>query len=145
LCIYCIFIRATTFSAASVLDVPSPGFADVPEGQWYSDAVAWAYGAGIVSGIGDNRFAPDAEITRQDLAVMLARYADAMEAALPATRAAAAFADSGDVAGYAKDAAALLYSAGIVNGKPGNLFDPSGPATRAEVAAMLHRFILAAE
>jgi hypothetical protein len=127
-----------------VLDVPSPGFIDVPPGQWYTDAVAWAHSAGIVSGIGDNKFAPDAKIARQDLAVMLARYADAMETALPATRAAAAFADAGDVAGYAKDATDALYRAGIVSGKPGNLFDPRGPATRAEVAAMLHRFILAA-
>ncbi|MDR1299500.1 MAG: S-layer homology domain-containing protein [Oscillospiraceae bacterium] len=129
----------------AALGVPNPGFDDVPPGQWYTDAVAWAHSAGIVSGIGDNRFAPDAEIARQDMAVMLARYAGAMEAELPATRAAAAFADGGDVAGYAKDAVDALYSAGVVGGKPGNLFDPRGPATRAEVAAMLHRFILAAE
>jgi hypothetical protein len=131
-----------------VLDVPNPDttdFTDVPPGQWYTDAVAWAAGVGIVSGVGGNRFAPDAEITRQDLAVLLARYADVMDIVLPATRAAAAFVDGGDVADYAKDAAAMLYGAGVVGGKPGGLFDPRGDATRAEVAAMLHRFILAAE
>jgi hypothetical protein len=120
-------------------------FTDVPLGEWYSDAVAWASGTGIVSGIGDNRFAPDAEITRQDMAVLLARYADTMGIALTASRGPSAFSDDSDVAEYAKDAAALLYSAGVVNGKPGGLFDPHGSATRAEVAAMLHRFILAIE
>jgi hypothetical protein len=79
------------------------------------------------------------------MAVLLARYAETMGVVLAAARGPSAFSDGDDVAEYARDAAALLYGAGVVNGKPGGLFDPRGSATRAEVAAMLHRFILAIE
>jgi hypothetical protein len=115
-------------------------FDDVQDGTWYTDAVIWASENGIASGVGDNRFAPDANITRQDLAVLLARYANTADIALPTTRAAPAFSDGADIAGYAQDAVALLYRAGIINGKDGNVFDPRGNATRAEAAAMLYRF-----
>jgi hypothetical protein len=115
-------------------------FDDVPDGTWYTTAVAWAADSGIVTGVGNNRFAPDANITRQDLAVLFSRYAKAADIALPATRAAPTFNDGGYVADYARDAVTLLYRAGIVNGKDGNVFDPHGSATRAEAAVMLHRF-----
>ena len=64
---------------------------------------------------------------------------------LPETETAAVFDDNGDIAGYAAAAVEAMQKAGIINGKPGNLFDPQGIATRAEVAAMLHRFVEAVE
>jgi hypothetical protein len=96
---------------------------------------------GIVSGTGGNNFDPNTEVSRQDLAVIVARFADLAGKQLPETRQYADFLDSAEVADYAKDAIEAFFKAGIISGKPGNLFDPKGQATRAEVAAILHRFI----
>ena len=115
-------------------------FSDVPSGDWYSDAVAWAASLGVVNGVGDGEFSPNGNITRQDLAVILARYADIFGIELPQIRDASDFADADEISGYAADAVRELYTSGIVNGKGDGVFDPKGNATRAEVAAMLHRF-----
>jgi hypothetical protein len=123
---------------------PAERFDDVPLGKYYSDAVAWAAENEIVGGTGGGRFAPDANITRQDLAVILTRYAEYKGFALAAAREYAAFSDDNAVSDYAKAAVEACYSAGVLSGKPANLFDPKGEAGRAEVAAMLHRFIIAA-
>jgi hypothetical protein len=119
----------------------SGAFGDVPSGQWYSDAVAWASSSGIVQGVGAGSFAPQADVTRQDLAVILTRYAEASGNQFPVTLQYQAFADDAEIADYAKNAVQTLVGGGIVNGKPGNAFDPKGNATRAEVAALLHRFV----
>lgn len=117
-------------------------FDDVADGAYYAKYTEWARDKGIVSGVGDNSFAPDASITRQDMAVMLARYAAAMGLKAPDMNTQAAFADAESIAAYAKDAAAAMQKAGIISGKPGGVFDPAAGATRAEVAAMLHRFAI---
>jgi hypothetical protein len=119
----------------------SAGFGDVAAGQWYSEAVAWAAETGIVNGIGNGNFSPDAEISRQDLATIIVRYTEVAEIQFPVTLQYALFADDADIAGYAKNAVQTLYGGGIVGGKPNNLFDPAAGATRAEVAAVLHRFV----
>ena len=116
-------------------------FADVPEDAWFTDATAWAEAAGIVFGIGDGLFAPDAMITRQDLAVILMRYAQYAGLTLPEIRIDRPFADDDAIAGYARGAVQTLFRAGVISGKPGMIFDPMGQATRAEVAAMLQRFM----
>jgi hypothetical protein len=124
---------------------PAPGggaaFGDVAAGLWYSDAVAWAAGTGVVNGVGGGNFAPNAEISRQDLAVILMRYAEKAGKQFPVTLQYTAFTDEDAIADYANNAVQTLYSGGIIGGKPANTFDPKGGATRAEVAAMLHRFI----
>ncbi|MDL2274195.1 S-layer homology domain-containing protein, partial [Oscillospiraceae bacterium OttesenSCG-928-G22] len=74
----------------------------------------------------------------------LVRYIELMGIELPVVRDALDFADAGEVSGYAREAVMLLYRAGIIEGKPDGIFDPQGSATRAEVAAMLHRFLEAA-
>jgi hypothetical protein len=119
-------------------------FTDVPENAWYTGAVVWAYEKGIVSGVGDSRFAPEANVTREQTATLLYSYAQYAGITLPETTAYTAFADDAGTASYAKDAVAALVKAGIISGKPDNLFDPKGSATRAEVAAVLHRFAVAA-
>jgi hypothetical protein len=122
----------------------SGGFEDVTAGRYYAPYTEWAKQSGIVSGVGGNKFGPDTEITRQDLAVVVARYADFAGKPIPATLQYAAFADEAGIAEYAKNAVQTLYSGGIVGGKPNNLFDPKGESARAEVAAILHRFVDAA-
>jgi hypothetical protein len=121
---------------------PDAAFGDVAEGNWYYGAVNWAAQSGIVNGVGGGLFAPDHNITREQMAVMLYNYANFMDRDLPRKRS-GMFADEADISAWAKEAVNALYAASILSGRPGELFDPQGQATRAEVAAMLHRFILA--
>ncbi len=134
----------TVLGRMSGVDVSgyTSSFDDVPDAAYYAKYTEWAREQGIVSGFGGNSFAPEAIITRQDMAVMLARYAAAMGLEAPAMNAGATFADAGSIAPYAKESATAMQKAGIISGKPGGIFDPKADATRAEVSAMLHRFML---
>ena len=123
-----------------VSDLTNP-FSDVPPGTWYTDAVVWAAENGIVNGYPNGSFAPNDNIKRQDLALILMRYADIKEIELPVTRTYQSFNDETMMADYAKDSVTRCFEAGIINGKTGNIFDPSGNATRAETATMLQRFL----
>ncbi|MDR1328497.1 MAG: S-layer homology domain-containing protein, partial [Oscillospiraceae bacterium] len=114
---------------------------DVVSGKYYTEAVAWAEGEGIVDGYGNGLFGPEDDITRQDLALLFLRCARYKGVKLPEIRAYADFDDDKDVSGYAQEATETMYKAGIISGKPGNRLDPKGTATRAEVAAMLRRFL----
>jgi uncharacterized repeat protein (TIGR02543 family) len=116
-------------------------FTDVVGGLWYSEAVAWAAANGIVSGIGGGLFSPDAEITREQLAVMIYNYQQYSGKIPPDIAADRTFNDAGDISGWAAGAVDALVTQGIISGKPGGIFEPQGTATRAEVAAMLHRYI----
>jgi hypothetical protein len=120
-------------------------FSDIEAGMYYTPYVAWAAANDLVSGMGDGLFAPDSDVTRQDLATLITRYADFAGQSIPALRSAGVFEDDALTADYAKDALRTLVSGGIINGKPGNVFDPRGSATRAEVAAILHRFMEATQ
>ena len=117
-------------------------FDDVSDAAYYAKYTEWAKDKGIVLGVGVNQFAPDTIITRQDIAVMLARYADIMGLEAPEVNAGAVFADADSIADYAKDAAAAMQKAEIISGRPGGMFDPKAGATRAEVSTMLHRFMI---
>jgi hypothetical protein len=116
-------------------------FSDVANGEYYAKAVTWAAEEGIVEGYGDAIFMPNLDITRQELAAVLLRFARHNELALPGVREYTAFADDTNISDYAREAVEALYKAGIISGKPGNVFDPKGTATRAEAAAILHRFL----
>jgi hypothetical protein len=120
-----------------------PGFDDVAAGRYYAASVGWAKENGLVAGVGDNLFLPDAEVTRQDIAVILRRSARFMDVDLPENKKLQPFADDNDIASYAVEALYAMQQAGVIGGKPGNMADPRGSATRAEVAAMLHRFAAA--
>ena len=111
-------------------------FADVDGGAWYAEAVRWAASEGIVEGVSASEFAPDAEITREQLAAILWRYAGE-----PATAAnLAAFTDAASVSAYAADATAWCVEQGIITGTTATTLAPQGAATRAQCAAMLMRF-----
>jgi hypothetical protein len=117
------------------------GFSDVAAGQYYAPYVQWAQANAIVNGTGENVFAPNAPVARQDLAVILTNYARYAGKSLPAKQNYSEFADARNIAGSTQAAVEILNKAGIISGKPGNLFDPQGSATRAEAAAILRRFI----
>jgi hypothetical protein len=138
--------RAMAVTVLFRMDNPAKGadttdFADVPLYQWYSDAIAWAAQNGIVLGYDETSFGPDDLITRQDMAVILLRYADYKRLKLPAMRTYLAFADDAGVSGYARAAVAAMYNAGVIDGKPENRLDPAGLTTRVEGAAMLRRLL----
>lgn len=116
-------------------------FTDAAATAYYAPYVAWAADKGIVNGTTDTTFAPDTNISREQMAVIMANYAKAMGYTVPKTREAVTFADNGSIGSWAKDAVKAMQMAGILNGKDGNRFDPKGTATRAEVAAVLRRYV----
>ena len=79
-------------------------------------------------------------MTRQEMAVIMANYAKALGYNVPKTREAVTFADNANIASWAKDAVKAMQMAGIINGKDSNKFDPTGTATRAEIAAIMQRW-----
>ncbi len=111
-------------------------FSDVTDGAWYAEGIVWAAEKGIVSGYGNGSFGPDDSITREQLAVMLWRYAGNPAA----TDKELHFADADQTDGWALEAMRWAVEQGIINGKDG-LLDPTSKATRAEVAAMLMRYM----
>ena len=116
-------------------------FTDVEKGTWYTDAVAWAYENGIASGFGDGTFGPNESITREQLAVFLYKYAQYKGYDLTITGNIDSFIDKDSVSPWAKDAVLWAVQNGFIAGKDGNKLDPKGFATRAEFAAIIHRFI----
>ena len=115
-------------------------FTDVPNGQWYTDAVAWAAANGIVGGVGNNKFDPEGKITREQMATILYRYAEKKGIDTGKRGDLSAFPDGGKVASWAKNAVQWAVAEKIINGSDGKLL-PQGDATRAQVATILMRFI----
>ena len=117
------------------------GFADVPAGMYYADPVAWAAEQGIVKGYSADTFGPNAPVTREQLCVILARYAQAVQGESAGTETSSLpFTDSASVSPWAADGVLWCSENGVVNGLPDGRFAPQGTATRAEAAAMLQRF-----
>ena len=116
------------------------GFTDVVAGQWYSDAVLWASANGIVSGYGNGSFGPGDTVTREQLAVILYRFAQTQGEDVTQTGALSTFTDGGDTAQWAQSAMSWAVGSGLISGKGNGVLDPQGTATRAEVAAILARF-----
>ena len=116
-------------------------FTDVEAGKWYADAITWTAENGIFAGYGKDKFGPDDPITREQLAAIFYRYADYKGYNLTVKGNLDKFKDADKVTDYAKTAMQWAVGSGLVKGKSGNLLDPQGTATRAEIAAMLHRFI----
>ena len=116
------------------------GFTDIPADQWYTQAVAWAAQNGIVNGVGNNKFDPDAKITREQLAAVLYRYAGKVGMDVTARADLKLFPDAGSVSAYATDALSWCVANGIVNGYGDSLFGPNDPVTREQLAAILYRY-----
>lgn len=119
----------------------SAGFTDVSSGLWYSNAVAWASVNGIVNGYGDGTFGPDDYITREQMVTIFTRFLNAVEIKFVVTEEYIRFTDEDQISDYAKDAFQLLYKLGIVQGVGGGDVSPKSNASRAQVAAIVRRFI----
>ena len=110
-------------------------FADVKQEDYFASFVAWAVAENITSGMSETVFAPNAEVTREQLAVFLYQYVQKKGIAL--TGESKTFTDAEGISDWAKDAVAALTGAGLLNGRPDGSFNAKGKATRAEVATVL--------
>ena len=122
---------------ADVSAYTSGKFADVPADAWYAPYVNWAAENGVVYGVSDTAFAPDAEISRQDMAAMLYRYAGQFGIQLGTGNPAITFTDEADIADYALPAVEALQRAGVISGMPDGSFRPRDTATREQACVML--------
>lgn len=112
-------------------------FADVKKDSWYAEAIGWLSNKGITSGYENGNFGPEDNITREQLAVFLYRYAGEPESTFELT-----FSDNESISSYAKNALSWAVEKEIMSGKGEKLLDPKGFATRAEAATMIRKFVI---
>ena len=119
-------------------------FSDVTNGQWFTNAIIWAADKGVVSGVGNGKFNPNGNITREQIATIMYRYAEYKSYDVSATGDLKAFPDETDVSTWAYKALAWANAEGLVSGVGANgtsYLQPLGNATRAQVAAILMRYV----
>ena len=124
-------------SGDEIQPVTESRFKDVDTNSWYAPYVSWASEKGYVFGVSDTAFAPNDKITREQIALIIQRFADKEEYGLASKNDGKVFADSTDISGYARDAVTFLSTTDIISGRNNNLFAPKDSATRAESAKML--------
>ena len=125
-----------------------PVFEDVPDGEWYTDGIMWAYENGIVSGYGDGNFGTNDPITREQLTFMMYRYAKLIGYDVESQAELNDFSDMDEVSSYAEESMRWAVDKRIVNGKvtgSEKYLDPKGTATRAECAQIIKNFVGAYE
>ena len=115
-------------------------FSDVAPGSWYEEAVNWAAECGIVSGVSETEFAPDSDISREQLAAVLYRFAEKYGWDTSNCADISGFSDASDASEWAKDALGWANYVGIISGTSETELSPKKSATRAEVASILMRF-----
>ena len=115
-------------------------FTDVSADSWYGAAVIWASENGIVNGVGGGLFDPDASLTREQMAMMLYRFAGYLGSNTEKRADLSAYGDADAVSAFAQDAMAWAVAEGLVNGRSAAELAPKAGATRAELATILFRF-----
>lgn len=118
--------------------VPVPAFSDLPADKDLSSAAAMAAAHGLLLGDEENRMLPDSQVTRQDALVLLHRALTDLGRSLPDPGDLSSFSDAGDLASYAREAAAVLSAKGILRGDGSGKLNPLSPITRAEMASLLY-------
>ena len=116
-------------------------FTDVNENDWFVEPVAWAAANNVVSGYGQGLFGPNDQVTREQLAGILHRYAQSKGYELTKTKDLSGYKDASAISPWAKEVIAWANAEGLINGRSADLLAPGESATRAEVAAILQRFI----
>jgi hypothetical protein len=114
-------------------------FTDVPDGEWYTDAVIWAKENGIVNGITETEFAPNDNITREQTVTILYRYAKYKGYDVEVSAELSKFSDMDEISCFAFDAFRWAIESGIINGTSVTTLSPKDTATRAQLAAILMR------
>ena len=116
-------------------------FEDLDVGSYYYNAVVWATVMGVVNGTSDTTFSPDNYVTREQIAAILSRYADAMGDTVTTTGTLNAYVDKDQVSGYAVQPMIWAVDRGIISGTTDTTLSPKSTATRAQVVVMLHRYL----
>lgn len=119
-------------------------FTDVAEKSWYSDSVLWAAANGIAAGVGNGKFKPNAEISREQIAVILRNFSKFQGNDVSAKKDISSFSDNEKVSSWARDAVCWAFAEGYISGKENDgkiKLDPQGSATRAEVSSILMRYV----
>ena len=117
----------------------SEPFTDVNPGDWYYEAVVWAYNSKVVNGMTETTYEPNLSVTREQVATILHRYSGTPEG----TGDLSGFPDAASVSGYAKEAMAWAVGEGLINGmkmRTKTVLEPTGTATRAQIAIILMRY-----
>ena len=118
-------------------------FTDVKAGEWYANAIAWAYDRGVVNGMTATTFNPKGQLTREQFATILYRYANEVEGldmTVDDTTALDKYTDKGEVSSYAVDALLWTNDRGLIGGVSATKISPKGGATRAQMATILCRY-----
>ncbi len=126
---------------SDLMAVTETGFLDVSDTAYYYSYVQWAFSSGIAFATGDGTFSPDRDITREEICSMLYNYATLKNYQLDPTVSGTAFTDSSSITSAYAASVSALQRVGVVNGYTDGTFRPQGSATRAEVSALLMRFI----
>ena len=134
------FVKMITLALHILDDSAETGFTDVECGRWSYPYIASGVAAAIINGVSEQKFAPEAFITRQDMAVIVFRAAQCMKLELSGT---AAFSDENEISDYAKNAVSHLAGTGIVNGVGNGLFAPKDAVTRAQAAKIIYELVMA--
>ena len=116
-------------------------FDDVDQSAYYAEAICWAASEKIVNGYSDTEFAPEQNITREEMAAIINRYADYKGVDTNVSGDLMKFADQAQIADWARENVAWAVGYGLLSGKENYLLDPQGHITRAETAAILNRFL----
>lgn len=115
-------------------------YTDVPRKTWYTKGIDWAASIGIVNGVGDNKFAPNAPVTREQITVIFYNYTKYQQMDISARGDLSKYTDKGEISAWAQTAFEWAAATGLVSGKGDNKLDPTGKATRAEASAILQRY-----
>ncbi len=115
-------------------------FTDVKAGQFYSDALVWAYENGIAKGVTDQRFAPHASVTREQMVVFFARFAQLNGQTVEAKGDLSNYHDAGAISNYAKESMAWAVETGLIQGITSTTLSPKTTSTRAQIAEVLLRY-----
>ena len=125
----------------NVTSAESAGFADVSADDWYATAVNWAASVGVVNGYEDNTFRPNTAITREQLAAMLMNYSAWKGEDVSARADLSTYSDAATISSWANDVMQWAVAEGLISGMTEDTLQPQGNATRAQVAAILQRFL----
>lgn len=125
----------------NVTSAESAGFSDIHEGDWYATAVNWAASAGIVNGVSDDSFAPNAAVTREQLAAMLMNYAEWKGLDTSARADLDGYIDAENISSWATETMSWAVAEGLISGVTNDTLAPQESATRAQVAAIVQRFL----
>ncbi|QJD84712.1 S-layer homology domain-containing protein [Cohnella herbarum] len=117
-------------------------FTDVPSGKWYTNAIKWATQSSIASGYSNKRFGIDDAVTREQLVALLYRYAQHKNLNITVSGDLSDFADKDKISDWATESMKWAIGKGIISGNVNGMLDPSGTASRAEIAAILMRFLI---